>query len=86
MENKKTLKDLNDMKNKPSMFGNQYEFFFMTLEDYCIGKIDGRERIKRELLNWDSEAKKEIVCKLADIIETDGLVEFNRDDILLLAK
>lgn len=86
MENKKTLKDLNDMKNnKMSQFGNQYEFFFETLEDYYIAKMDGKERIKAELSHWDSEAQKEIVCKLADIIESDGLIGFDRNDILSLA-
>ena len=86
MENKKTLKDLNDMKNnKMSPFGNQYEFFFATLEDYYIAKMDGKERIEAELSNWDSEAQKEIVCKLADIIEADGLIGFDRNDILSLA-
>lgn len=39
MENKKTLKYLNDMKNsKMPPFDSQYEFFFATLEDYYIAK------------------------------------------------
>ena len=50
MEKKKTLKFLNDMKNnKMSPFGNQYEFFFATLENYYIAKMNGKERIKIEL-------------------------------------
>lgn len=85
MKNKRTLKYLNDMKNnKMSPFGNQYEFFFATLEDYYIAKMDGKERIKTELSKWDSEAQKEIVNILADIIESDGLIGFNRNDILSL--
>ena len=85
MENKKTLKFLNDMKNnKMSPFGNQYEFFFATLEDYYIAKMDGKERIKTELSKWDSETQKEIVNILADIIESDGLIGFDRNDILSL--
>lgn len=85
MENEKTLKDLNDMKNnKMSPFGNQYEFFFATLEDYYIAKMDGKERIKTELSKWDSETQKEIVNILADIIESDGLIGFDRNDILSL--
>lgn len=85
MENKKTLKFLNDMKNnKMSPFGNQYEFFFATLEDYYIAKMNGKERIKTELSKWDSEAQKEIVNILADIIESDGLIGFDRNDILSL--
>lgn len=85
MENKKTLKFLNDMKNnKMSPFGNQYEFFFATLEDYYIAKMDGKERIKTELSKWDSETQKEIVNILAVIIESDGLIGFDRNDILSL--
>ena len=87
MENEKTLKDLNDMKNnKMSPFGNQYEFFFATLEDYYIAKMDGKERIKTELSKWDSEAQKEIVCKLSDIIETNNMIGFDRNEILSLAE
>lgn len=85
MKNKKTLKYLNDMKNsKMPPFDSQYEFFFATLEDYYIAKMDGKERIKTELSKWDSEAQKEIVCKLADIIESDELIDFDRNDILSL--
>lgn len=85
MENKKTLKFLNDMKNnKMPPFVNQYEFFFATLEDYYIAKMDGKERIKTELSKWDSETQKEIVNILADIIESDGLIGFDRNDILSL--
>ena len=50
MKNKRTLKYLNDMKNnKMPPFNSQYEFFFATLEDYYIAKLDGKERIKTEL-------------------------------------
>ena len=54
------------------------------MEDYYIAKMDGKERIKTELSKWDSEAQKEIVNILADIIESDGLIGFNRNDILSL--
>lgn len=85
MKNMKTLNDLNDMKNNKMLsFGNQYEFFFATLEDYYIAKMDGKKRIKTELSKWDSETQKEIVNILADIIESDGLIGFDRNDILSL--
>ena len=85
MKNERTLKYLNDMKNnKMPPFDSQYEFFFATLEDYYIAKMDGKERIKTELSKWDSEAQKEIVNILADIIESDGLIGFDRNDILSL--
>jgi len=85
MKNKRTLKYLNDMKNnKMPPFTSQYEFFFATLEDYYIAKMNGKERIKTELSKWDSEAQKEIVNILANIIESDGLIGFDRNDILSL--
>lgn len=83
MENKKSLKDLYDMKNnKMPLFGNEYDYFFATLEDYYIGKMYGKERIKVELSHWELEAQKEIAYKLADILEADELIEFNRNEIL----
>lgn len=85
MKNKRTLKYLNGMKNnKMPPFDSQYEFFFATLEDYYIAKSDGAKIIKDELAEWDSEAQKEIVNILADIIESDGLIGFDRNDILSL--
>lgn len=85
MKNKRTLKYLNAMKNnKMPPFDSQYEFFFMTLEDCYIAKSDGVKIIKDELMKWDSEAQKEIVNILADIIESDGLIGFDRNDILSL--
>lgn len=85
MKNKRTLKYLNDMKNsKMPPFASQYEFSFVTLEDYYIAKMDGKERIKTELSKWDAEAQKEIVNILADIIESDGSIGFDRNDILSL--
>lgn len=56
------------------------------MEDYYIAKMDGKERIKTELSKWDSEAQKEIVCKLADIIETNNMIGFDRNEILSLAE
>ena len=46
--------------------------------------MNGKERIKIELSKWDSEAQKEIVNILANIIESDGLIGFDRNDILSL--
>lgn len=85
MNERKTLRDLHDMKTtEVDLFGNQYNYFFATLEDYYIAKMEGRSRIKAELLQWDTEAKREIVEELADRLEATGLMNFNRDDILSL--
>lgn len=82
---KKTLKDLEDMKNKSMIpFGNQYDFLFATLEDYYIGKMDGINRIKAELSNWDLEAQKVIANKLIDIISESGIIGFDKNEILSL--
>lgn len=82
---KKTLKDLETMKNKSVIpFGSQYEFLFTTLEDYYIAKLDGVARIKSELSNWDIEAQKVIANKLIDIISEDGIVGFDKNEILSL--
>lgn len=83
----KTLKDLEEMKNNTMVpFGNQYEYLFATLEDYYIAKMDGLNRIKAELQNWDEEAQRVIVNKLADIISESGNIGFDRNEILSLVK
>ncbi len=81
----KTLKDLEEMKNKSCIpFGNQYEYLFATLEDYYIAKMDGLSRIKAELEQWDNDAKKVIVEKLVVIIAESGIVGFDKNEILSL--
>lgn len=83
----KTLIDLEEMK-KMSMppFGNQYDYLFATLEDYYIAKMDGIERIKAELQNWDKEAQKVIVNKLVEIISEDEMIGFDKNVILSLVE
>ncbi len=62
----KTIKDIEEMKNhKTKMFENAYNMLLMTLEDYHISKVDGAERIKQELNNWDDEAKQIILADLS---------------------
>lgn len=43
-------------------------------------------RIGEELNGWDKEAQKFIVNKLADIIFEDGVIGFDRHEILSLVK
>lgn len=81
----KTLRDLEEMKNKAMIpFGNQYDYLFATLEDYYIAKLDGVDRIKAELQNWDKESQRFIVNKLADIISESGIIGFDKNEILSL--
>lgn len=83
----KTIKDLEEMKSKIMIpFGNQYDFLFTTLEDYYITKMDGINRIKAELNNWDKEAQKIIVNKLVDILSESGIVNFDENEILSLVE
>lgn len=81
----KTLKDLEEMKNKTIVpFGSQYDYLFTTLEDYYVAKPDGVNRIKAELQNWDKESQRFIVNKLVDIISDSGIIDFDRNEILSL--
>lgn len=83
----KTLRDLEDMKNKAMIpFGNQYDYLFATLEDYYITKMDGLDRIKSELRNWDKESQQVIVNKLVNIISENEITDFNKNEILSLIK
>lgn len=81
----KTLKDLEEMKQKRCVpFANQYEYFFSMLENYYIGKIDGKERIRVELANWNQEAKVFICKTLIEIISKSGMMEFDESEIWAL--
>lgn len=83
----KTLKCLEEMKEKKMIpFGNQYDYFFAMLEDYYISKLNGLDRIKAELENWDKEAQRFIVNELADMITKNGIMYFDRNEIISLVK
>ena len=71
-------------KEKREPFGTQYDYFFATLENYYIANLYGIERIKVELEKWDKEAQIFIVSELADRIDENGIMEFDRNEILLL--
>jgi len=81
----KTLKDLNEMKlKKEDRFGNQYNYFLQTLENYYITRTDGTERIKAELKNWDKDAQVFILNELSNMIIESGIIGFDRNEILSL--
>lgn len=83
----KTINDLLQMKeNTIEIFGNEYDFFFSRLEEYYISKLDGKERIKKELEEWDEESKNFILSNLADMISETGLLNFDRNEIISLTK
>lgn len=81
----KTLQDLAEMRNRTSIpFGTQYENFFARLEDYYIGKLDGKDRIRAELQDWDKEAQDFIVNELVARISESRIVGFDKNEILSL--
>lgn len=55
----RTLKDIIDMKKTSCMpFETEFEYMVETLYDWYIAKLDGEERIKRFLEDWDDESKE----------------------------
>lgn len=56
---KKTVEDIEKMKATPfEPFETEYRYMVETLFDWYIAKIDGRERIKRFLKDWDGPAQE----------------------------
>ena len=53
---------------------NSFEHLINTLEDYYVSKINGIERIKSMLSNWDSKAKKNIIIELMKRFEETGII------------
>lgn len=73
----KTLKDLEDMKSqKCAPFANAYEYFFMMLTDFYISKVDGSDRIQKELSKWDMEARRAIVAEVERRVKAQGIEDF----------
>lgn len=67
----KNLEDLEIMKNKPmDPFDNQYDFFFIDLEnDYIKSNIN---KMKYSLKDWNSDAKKFIIHELIKNLISNG--------------
>lgn len=83
----KTIMDLEQMKNKSCPpFESQYEYFFCALEDYYIGKTDGINRIKAELMEWDKDAASKIVEELINRMIKNGSVMFDVDALSELSE
>lgn len=77
----KSIIDLEKMKNQKCIpFESAYEYLISRLEDYYIAKLDGKERIKHELSNWDKEAQSAIIETLIVRISS-SLQDFNPDDL-----
>ena len=56
---KRTVADIERMKTTIfEPFGTEYKYMVETLFDWYIAKLDGEERIRRFLADWDDEAKK----------------------------
>ena len=78
----KTTIDLEKMKGQPCPpFQNAYVFFIDRLEDNNISKLNGKERIKQELSDWDVEARKQIINILIARLSKE-LQDFDPADLL----
>ena len=78
----KTPVDLEKMKSQSCPpFQNAYVFFMNRLEDNYISKLNGKERIKQELSDWDSEARKQIIDILIERLSRE-LQDFDPTDLL----
>lgn len=81
----KTKKDLEEMKNNECPpFSTRYEYFIELLADYYISKINGQERIKSELMNWNKDAQLQIIGVVADRLNKEGISKSETDKLLLL--
>ncbi|MFQ7166533.1 MAG: hypothetical protein ACLRQQ_13845 [Acutalibacteraceae bacterium] len=77
----KTIVDLENMKSQKCIpFESAYEYLISALEDYYIAKSNGKERIKHELSNWDSQAQSVIIETLIARI-SPSLQDFNPSDL-----
>ncbi len=77
----KSIVDLEKMKSQKCIpFESAYEYLISTLEDYYIAKLNGKERIKHELSNWDREAQNAIIETLIVRISS-SLQDFNPNDL-----
>ena len=53
---KKTLEDFKELKNVPmNMFGNMHDFYVANYENNIISKMDGKERNRQMLEDYDDE-------------------------------
>jgi len=79
-----TVKELIEMKKKKMIpFGNQYRWLIMRIEDDLISKLDGADRVKQMLKDYDEQAqlfiisqisligKPELAMEIASIIKFD---------------
>lgn len=53
---KKTLEDFKELKNVPmKMFGNMHDYYVANYENNIISKMDGKERNRQMLEDYDDE-------------------------------
>lgn len=69
----KTIKDLEELKNKESKdlgIHNSYEVYIEYLCDCYIAKLYGVDRVKAELSRWDKECQDILLQSMIDNFET----------------
>lgn len=70
----KTLRDLESMKKQEcTPFGSAYEYYLLMLEDSYLSKMDGIQRIKSFLQEWNLDAREQIIYKLIEMLEKEPI-------------
>ncbi len=65
----KTLKELNEMKNKKTdMFGTHFNFIIQNAVNNLVSKSNGVNRVLSELSDWNLEAKEEIIKNIENVL------------------
>lgn len=78
----KTIADLDRMREIPCPpFDNQYDFLMKRLEDDYIAKIDGFNRVRKALEDWDTDAQIVIIERLIQNIRQLELIDFNYKEL-----
>ncbi len=69
----KTAADVEAMKAQSNTpFGTTYNFLIASLENFYVSKSNGVELIKKELSDWDKEARSQIIDALIREIKGSG--------------
>lgn len=84
-----TIDDIIEMKNGESdMFGTTYTWFFVTIENDLISKLDGQNRVKFFLKDYDYKARLYVVYQFMKVNPELGnelfqVLELNVDNTFL---
>ncbi len=75
------MKSLTDYQN---MSFDDRRFLIDRLEDYYISKLNGMDRIKKELELWEPCVRKEIIFSLIDSLKKSMILDRDEEELLSL--